>query len=83
LILWNDRNPKLKPPRDFGYDRATDAPGNWAACDRWYSYLINEWIPGQPDWKELMGLFIGEALFEPLKFVQLLKEVKNETREQV
>lgn len=28
------------------------------ATDEWYSNLINEWIPNQPDADELMDLFI-------------------------
>lgn len=38
------KEPRLKPIRTLG--------------DKWYDWLINEWIPNEPDAAELMKLFL-------------------------
>ena len=67
MIPYKERTTKLKPPKEFG---GTPYP-NIQTCDRWYSYLINDWIPNQPDFSELMKLFV-ECDFDPMPFVKKL-----------
>ena len=61
MIPWNQRTGYLKISR-FGKDRAWE----------WYDWLINEWIPAQPDYKECMRLFIGMK-FNPTPFILVLR----------
>lgn len=68
MLKYEDRNPKPKKVSEFG---STDK-----ANDDWYDYLINEWIPGQPDFKELMDLFI-ECGFNPFSFLILLNPTEK------
>lgn len=51
MLKYQDRLPKLK-------ERPTPFVAGDKKTDDWFSYLINEWIPNQPDADELMSLFI-------------------------
>jgi hypothetical protein len=64
VLSYKERSEKLRRPSDFGQLPAL-------AYSRWYSYLINEWIPCQPDSGELMGVFI-DCQMCPTDFVKRL-----------
>jgi hypothetical protein len=67
VIPYKEREVKLKRPSDFASPQGQTIQG----CDAWYSYMINDWIPGQPDAGELMALFIA-CDFQPLPFIEKL-----------
>ena len=53
MLKYLDRKePRLKPIHDKPEATLGDT-------DNWYSWLINDWIPNEPDSEELMKLFIG------------------------
>lgn len=57
---WHLRDPKLAKVKTY--------PGG---PDAWYSYFINEWIPGQADASALMKLFIW-VHFDPVAFINII-----------
>jgi hypothetical protein len=77
MIPWESRDPKMKVPTQFGFNPDSAVARRVLAMEAWYDYLINEWIPGQPDYKELMAYFIGPAKYDPLLFVVGIKKVTS------
>lgn len=71
LIKYKDRAPKLpaRPKPFIAGEKATD---------EWYSYLINEWIPNQPDSEKLMYLFI-ECGFRSDIFIMKINPTEKNT----
>lgn len=57
---WHLRDPKLVKVKTY--------PGGNEA---WYSYFINEWIPGQADCSALMRLFIL-VNFDPAALIKII-----------
>lgn len=47
MIDWEQRTLKMRKVSSFN------------TVNNFYDYIINEWIPAQPDYPELMRLFIG------------------------
>jgi len=66
MLDYSKRDPKLIHPSKF--------KGN--TIDEWYIYLINDWIPNQPDFEELMSLFI-DCGFRPAAFMCLVNPTDN------
>lgn len=67
MIRWEDRQLRLKAPREFPNSEA------------WYDYFVNYWIVNQPDADELMQLFI-RCNFAPAAFVVCLKHGFDQDR---
>lgn len=53
IISLLEKLPDIKS-RKLRMKKLKDFPSN----QEWYSWVINEWIPGQPDYKDLMNLMI-------------------------
>lgn len=64
MLDWKDR---------IGYIKQKDHPGG---IHGHYSWLINEWIPNQPDADILMRLFIGMR-FHPFLWLCVVRWKRN------
>ena len=60
IIPYKERSDKLKPREEF------------RCFDGWFGYLINEYIPSQPDAPILMKLYI-DLKFDWEQFLEVLK----------
>jgi len=63
MLQWKDR---------IGYRKVASFTNN----DEWYSWLINDWIPNQPDSRILMRLFIGMG-FNPAAWLCVVRWRKD------
>jgi hypothetical protein len=59
MIVWEDREPQFKGPREFGYNPYGPDARKRAAFERWYDWVMIDWIPFQPDYNQLKEVFIS------------------------
>lgn len=66
MILWEDRDPKMKGPKEFGYNPYGPDARKRSSFDRWYDYVMLDWMPLQPDMNQLRAIFVDDCNYDIL-----------------